>query len=55
MRYMADDNRTVTLNLRVRPSVKAMLERSAKAERRSMTNLVEKLIEDHAAAQKARK
>lgn len=52
---MADDTKTVTLNLRIRPSLKAALERAAKAEHRSMTNLIEKLLEDHIAAQKTKR
>ena len=44
---MADGRKTATLNLRIDPATKAALERAAKAERRTVTNLIEKLIEDH--------
>lgn len=44
---MPDEQKTVSVNLRLRPSLKAALERAAKAEHRSMTNLIEKLLTDH--------
>lgn len=44
---MPDGKKTATLNLRIDPELKAALERAARAERRSVTNLIEKLISDY--------
>jgi hypothetical protein len=40
-------NRSATLVLRVRPELKAALERLATNERRSISNYVEIILEDH--------
>jgi predicted HicB family RNase H-like nuclease len=45
----AKEPKTAVLNVRIRPSVKAMIERLANAERRSLANYVERLIETAAA------
>jgi hypothetical protein len=39
--------RNAQLNLRVRPALKAKLERLAKEDRRTLSAYVEKLLEDH--------
>ena len=39
--------RNAQLNLRVRPTLKAKLEKLAKEDRRSLSAFVEKLLEDH--------
>ena len=39
--------RNAQLNLRVRPTLKAKLEKLAKEDRRSLSAYVEKLLEDH--------
>jgi predicted HicB family RNase H-like nuclease len=43
--------RSAQMNLRVRPTLKAKLERLAKEDRRTLSAYVEKLLEDHIAAQ----
>ena len=43
-----------TLNLRIDARLKAAAARAAKAERRTLTNLIEHLIERHLAAAKER-
>lgn len=45
MRYMSE--KSETLNFRVTPHLKAAVERYAKAENRSITSFVEKLILDY--------
>jgi hypothetical protein len=40
--------RTAQMNLRVRPALKAKLEKLAKEDRRTLSAYVEKLLEDHA-------
>jgi hypothetical protein len=40
--------RSAQVNLRVRPSLKAKLEKLAKQDRRTLSAYVEKLLEDHA-------
>jgi hypothetical protein len=40
--------RNAQVNLRVRPSLKAKLEKLAKQDRRTLSAYVEKLLEDHA-------
>jgi hypothetical protein len=40
-------SRIAQLNLRVRPSLKAKLERLAKQDRRTLSAYVEKLLDDH--------
>lgn len=52
---MTEGTKTATLNLRIDPALKAALERAAKNERRTVTNLIEKLIEDHVAASKSKR
>lgn len=48
LRYVSEERKkSATLNLRIDPEIKAALERAAKAERRSVTNLIEKLIIDY--------
>jgi len=39
--------KTATLNLRVDPALKTAAEKVAKAEHRTLTNLVEKLLADY--------
>jgi hypothetical protein len=39
--------KTAVINIRVEPSLKEAAERAAKADRRSLTTFIEKLIEDH--------
>ena len=39
--------RNAQLNLRVRPALKAKLEKLAKGDRRTLSAYVEKLLEDH--------
>jgi hypothetical protein len=46
--------RNAHLNLRVRPTLKAQLEKLAKEDRRTLSAYVEKLLEDHVAAQEHR-
>ncbi len=45
-------NKTATINLRVDAEVKAMAERAAAADRRSLTSYIEKLIEDDVAGRR---
>ena len=40
-------SRSAQMNLRVRPALKAKLEKLAKIDRRSLSAYVEKLLEDH--------
>jgi predicted HicB family RNase H-like nuclease len=47
------ESKSAVLNVRIKPSVKAMLERLAEADGRSLANYVERLIET--AAEAARK
>ncbi len=44
---MAKETRSVPLNLRIRPSLKAAAERAAADDGRSLTSLIEKLLTDH--------
>ena len=39
--------RSAPMNLRVRPTLKAQLEKLAKEDRRTLSAYVEKLLEDH--------
>lgn len=39
--------KTATLNLRIRPDLKAAAEQAAAHDQRSLTSLVEKLLTDH--------
>ena len=39
--------RSAQMNLRVRPALKAKLEKLAKGDRRTLSAYVEKLLEDH--------
>lgn len=41
-----------TLNLRIDPKLKAQAMKSAAADGRSLTNLIEKLLRDHLAKEK---
>jgi hypothetical protein len=43
---MRSELKTAQVNLRLEPSLKAAAERAAKADRRSLTSYIEKLIED---------
>ena len=43
--------RIAQINLRVRPSLKAKLEKLAKHDRRTLSAYVEKLLEDHVTKQ----
>jgi hypothetical protein len=40
-------SRIAQINLRVRPSLKAKLEKLAKQDRRSLSGYIEKLLDDH--------
>jgi predicted HicB family RNase H-like nuclease len=44
---MPEEKRDAPLGLRIRPSLKAKLERLAEAEGRSLANYVERLLEAH--------
>ena len=46
-------SRIAQINLRVRPSLKAKLEKLAKQDRRSLSSYVEKVLEDHVKARQA--
>jgi predicted HicB family RNase H-like nuclease len=46
---MSEELKSATLNLRIRPSVKELAERCAKADDRSVANWLERLIEADAA------
>ncbi len=48
---MNDEIRSVILNIRVRPSLKAGIERLAAAEHRSLSNWIELLLEKAVTAQ----
>jgi hypothetical protein len=47
-----DERRSAAIGFRVRPSVKAELERLAKAERRPLSNYLEVLVEEHVEAKR---
>jgi hypothetical protein len=47
--------RTAQMNLRVRPGLKAKLEKLAKEDRRTVSAYVEKLLEDHVIEQERRR
>lgn len=47
-----DEQRTASIGLRVRPRLKAELERLAKGERRPLSNYLEVLLEAHVEAKK---
>ena len=49
---MAEENRTAALSYRVRPSLKAELERLAKVERRNLSQYIELVLEAHVEAKK---
>jgi hypothetical protein len=42
-----DEQRTAAIGIRVKPSVKAELERLAKAEHRPLSNYLQVLLEEH--------
>jgi hypothetical protein len=44
---MADERKTVQVNLRLQPSLKEAAEKAAADDRRSLTGLIEKLLADH--------
>jgi len=44
---IGEDIRSVQMNLRVRPALKAKFEKLAKEDRRTLSAYVEKLLEDH--------
>jgi len=44
---MARETKTVPLNLRIRPSLKAATERAAADDQCSLTSLIEKLLADY--------
>jgi hypothetical protein len=48
-------SRIAQINLRVRPSLKAKLEKLAKHDRRTLSAYVEKLLEDHVTEQERRR
>jgi predicted HicB family RNase H-like nuclease len=52
---MAAEQKTATIMLRVRPSLKAKAEAAAEAEGRSLTNYIERLIETAAGQRGGRK
>jgi hypothetical protein len=39
--------KTAQLNMRIDPEIKAAAEKAAAADRRSLSSLIEKLLEDH--------
>jgi hypothetical protein len=47
--------RNAQLNLRIRPALKAKLEKLAKGDRRTLSAYVEKLLEDHVTEQERRR
>jgi hypothetical protein len=47
--------RSTHMNLRVRPALKAKLEKLAKEDRRTLSAYVEKLLEDHVIEQERRR
>jgi len=47
--------RIAQINLRVRPGLKAKLEKLAKQDRRTLSAYVEKLLEDHVMQQERRR
>ena len=47
-------SRIAQINLRVRPSLKAKLEKLAKQDRRTLSGYVEMLLEDHVTEQERR-
>jgi hypothetical protein len=47
--------RIAQINLRVRPSLKAKLEKLAKEDRRTLSAYVENLLEDHVTEQERRR
>jgi hypothetical protein len=47
--------RSAHMNLRVRPALKAKLEKLAKEDRRTLSAYVEKLLEDHVIEQERRR
>jgi hypothetical protein len=49
---MKGELKTAQVNLRLEPSLKAAAEEAAKADRRSLTSYIEKLIEDDLRATK---
>ena len=48
-------SRSAQINLRVRPSLKAKLEKLAKQDRRTLSGYVEMLLEDHVTGQERRR
>jgi hypothetical protein len=44
---MAEEFRTATVQLRMRPSLKEAAEKAAEDDSRSLTSLIEKLLTDH--------
>ncbi len=44
---MPRETKTVPLNLRIKPSLKAAAERAAADDQRSLTSLIEKLLADY--------
>ena len=48
-------SRIAQINLRVRPSLKAKIEKLAKHDRRTLRACVEKLLEDHVTEQERRR
>ena len=48
-------SRIAQINLRVRPGLKAKLEKLAKQDRRTLSAYVEKLLEDHVTEQEHRR
>jgi hypothetical protein len=52
---MTEEIRSAPLGLRVRPSLKAALERLAKEEGRTLANYVERVLEAHVTAKDRKK
>ena len=52
VRYIADMAKTLPFSLRLDPELKAELQRLADADRRSLSNFVEIILEDYVAASK---
>lgn len=53
--YMAEENKSATVQLRIRPSLKEAAESAAAADHRSLTSLIEKLLSDYLDSLKKKK
>jgi hypothetical protein len=52
---MTKRNKTAQINLRIDPALKEAAEKAAAEDHRSLTSLVEKLLNDHIEAREAQK